>query len=185
METIIRGAGWFLLPLGFCSLLAAFVVAERLLALRASRVLPAEALGLILAGDFAAVSKAFPRSAAGRIVAFALRENPDREALAAYARLECSRMERGLFVLDSVVAIAPLIGLFGTVYGLFTLFPETGGLPDQASLTRGVGLALTTTMLGLFIAMPALFADNWISRKIDVLASRLALLVERLDARER
>ena len=185
METIIRGAGWFLLPLGFCSLLAAFIVAERLLALRASRVLPAEVLELILAGDFAAIAKAFPRSAAGKIVAFALRENPDREALAAYARLECSRMERGLFVLDSVVAIAPLIGLFGTVYGLFTLFPETGGLPDQASLTRGVGLALTTTMLGLFIAMPALFADNWISRKIDVLASRLALLVERLDARER
>lgn len=185
METIIRGAGWFLWPLGACSLLAAFIVIERLIALRAARILPAEALELILAGDFSAIAKAFPNSVAGKIVMFALDENPDREALTAYARLECSRMERGLFILDSVVAIAPLIGLFGTVYGLFTLFPETGGLPDQVSLTRGVGLALTTTMLGLFIAIPALFANNWISRKIDVLASRLALLTERLDSRER
>lgn len=185
METIIHGAGWFLWPLGFCSLLATFIVAERLIALRASRILPREAVELILAGDFDAVAKAFPNTTAGRIIRFALDKNPDSAALTAYARLEFSRMERGLFLLDSVVAIAPLIGLFGTVYGLFMLFPETGGLPDQATLTRGVGLALTTTMIGLFIAMPALFANNFILRRIDVLASRISLLVERLNTRER
>lgn len=185
METIIRGAGWFLWPLGFCSLLAAFIVVERLIALRASRILPVQALPLILAGDFKGVAQAFPKTTAGRIVRFALDENPDKDALTAYARLEFSRMERGLFLLDSVVAVAPLIGLFGTVYGLFTLFPESGGLPDQATLTRGVGLALTTTMLGLFVAMPSLFANNFILRRIDILAARVSLLVERLNARER
>lgn len=185
METIIRGAGWFLWPLGFCSLLAAFIVVERLIALRASRILPSQALPLILAGDFRTVVQAFPKTTAGRIIRFALDENPDKDALTAYARLEFSRMERGLFLLDSVVAVAPLIGLFGTVYGLFTLFPESGGLPDQATLTRGVGLALTTTMLGLFVAMPSLFANNFILRRIDILAARISLLVERLNARER
>lgn len=185
MQTIIEGAGFFLWPFGFLSLLAVFVVVERCLALRASRVIPREALGLILTGDFDAVVKHYPKTISGRIIKFALDENPDDQALLAYARMEFSRMERGLFLLDSVVAIAPLIGLFGTVYGLFILFPETGGMPDQAMLTRGVGLALTTTMLGLIIAMPALFANNLLLRHIDVLASRISLLVERLNSRGR
>ena len=185
METIIEGAGFFLWPFGFLSLLAVFVIAERCIALRGARVMPRETLGLILAGDFANVVKLYPKTISGRIIKFALEENPDDQALLAYARMEFSRMERGLFLLDSVIAIAPLIGLFGTVYGLFTLFPETGGLPDQATLTRGVGLALTTTMLGLFIAMPALFANNLLLRRIDILAARISLVVERLNSRER
>ncbi|MCR5184209.1 MAG: MotA/TolQ/ExbB proton channel family protein [Opitutales bacterium] len=181
METLILGAGFFLWPLGFCSLLAAFVVIERLIALRASKIVPAQILPLIIAGDFKSAATAFPQSVAGRIVKFFIGESPDKDGLAAYARLEISRMERGLFLLDSVIAIAPLIGLFGTVYGLFTLFPENGGLPDQDTLTRGVGLALTTTMLGLFIAIPALFMNNLILRRIEILATRLELIVERLS----
>ncbi len=180
METLIQGAGWFLWPLGFCSILAAFIIVERLLALRRSRILPEEIVQLILKNDFSAAATAFPKTVAGRIIAFALEKNPDKNALVAYARIEFTKMERGLFLLDTVVAVAPLIGLFGTVYGLFSLFPESGGLPDQETLTRGVGLALTTTMLGLFIAMPSLFANNLILRKIDVLAARISLVVERL-----
>ncbi len=181
METIIQGTGWFLWPLGFCSLLAAFIIVERLIALRSSRIMPDQLVKLILENNFEAAAKAFPKSVAGRITKFALDNNPDKNALIAYARVECTRMERGLFLLDTVVAVAPLIGLFGTVYGLFSLFPETGGLPDQETLTRGVGLALTTTMLGLFIAMPSLFANNLILRRIDVLAAKISLVVERLS----
>lgn len=181
MQTILEGAGWFIWPLGFCSILAMAVIIERLLALREARILPRKALELILAGDFESAGKAFPRTAGGRIVNFALKENPDAAALTAFARLEVSRMERGMFIPESIVAIAPLIGLFGTVYGLFILFPESGGMPDQQMLVRGVGLALTTTMLGLLIAMPVLFANNFIMRRIEVLASRLALAVECLN----
>ena len=161
MQTFLEGAGWFIWPLGLCSVVAALVVIERLLALREARVLPRKALELILSGDF----------------------SPDPAALTAYARLEVSRMERGMFIPESIVSIAPLIGLFGTVYGLYILFPEDGGMPDQQTLVRGVGLALTTTMLGLLIAMPVLLADNFIMRRIEVLAARLALVVERLNAR--
>lgn len=185
MQTILEGAGWFIWPLGFCSVLAMLVIIERLIALREGRVLPRKALELVLAGDFDAAAKAFPRTAGGRIVNFALKSNPDAPALTAFARLEVSRMERGMFIPESIVSIAPLIGLFGTVYGLYILFPENGGMPDQQMLVRGVGLALTTTMLGLLIAMPVLLANNYIMRRIEVLASRLSLLVERLNARER
>ncbi len=180
METLIQGAGWFLWPLGFCSILAAFIIVERLLALRRSRILPEEIVQLILKNDFSAAATAFPKTVAGRIIAFALEKNPDKNALVAYARIEFTKMDRGPFLLDTVGAVAPLSGRFGSVYGLFSLFPESGGLPDQETLTRGVGLALTTTMLGLFIAMPSLFANNLILRKIDVLAARISLVVERL-----
>ena len=183
METIIEGAGWFIWPLGFCSVAAMVVIVERLLALRAGRILPRAALELILAGKFEAAATAFPQTAGARIVSFALNEKPDAAALTAFARLEVSRMERAMFVPESIVSIAPLIGLFGTVYGLFILFPEDGGMPDQAMLIRGVGLALTTTMLGLLIAMPVLLANNFIMRRIEVLASRLSLVVECLNAR--
>ncbi len=184
MQTILEGAGWFIWPLGFCSVIATVVIIERLIALRESRVLPRKALELILAGDFESAGKAFPRTCGGRIVNFALKEKPDAGALAAYARLEVSRMERGMFIPESIVSIAPLIGLFGTVYGLYILFPENGGMPDQQMLVRGVGLALTTTMLGLLIAMPVLLANNFIMRRIEVLASRLSLAVERLTSAE-
>lgn len=181
MQTILEGAGWFIWPLVFCSVLATAVIVERLIALRGSRVLPPELLTRVLAGDFEKAAAAFPRSVGGRIVAFALRGAPDTEALTAYARLEVARLERGMFIPESIVSIAPLIGLFGTVYGLYILFPESGGMPDQQMLVRGVGLALTTTMLGLLIAMPVLFMNNLIMRRIEVLASRLSLVVECLN----
>ena len=185
MQTILEGAGWFIWPLLCCSVIAAAVIVERLIALRGGRVLPRKALELVLAGEFEAAAAAFPRTTAGRIVAFALRAGgtPDAEALTAYARLETARLERGMFIPESIVSIAPLIGLFGTVYGLYILFPESGGMPDQQMLVRGVGLALTTTMLGLLIAMPVLFMNNLIMRRIEVLASRLSLVVECLNAR--
>ena len=50
---------------------------------------------------------------------------------------------------------------------------------------RGVGLALSTTLIGLCIAIPALLASNWLSRRLEVLSSRLDVLVEALEARRR
>lgn len=182
MHAILEGAGWFIWPLILCSVAAMTVIVERLIALRNTNILPRKALELVLAGNFNDAAKRFPHSAAGRIVAFALRNTPDPAALSAFARLEVSRLERGMFIPESVVSVAPLIGLFGTVYGLYILFPENGSMPDQQMLVRGVGLALTTTMLGLLIAIPVLFADNFIIRRIDVLASRLALIVDCLNA---
>lgn len=64
------------------------------------------------------------------------------------------------------------------------MFPEQG-LPDSQTLTRGVGLALSTTMIGLCIAIPALVAANWLSRRVEVLSSRLDVLVEGLEKNPR
>ena len=77
-----------------------------------------------------------------------------------------------------------MLGLLGTVTGLATLFPAQG-LPDVATLTRGVGMALSTTMIGLCIAIPALIGANWLGRRLEVISSRLDVLVETLEGSAR
>jgi biopolymer transport protein ExbB len=93
------------------------------------------------------------------------------------------RLQRGFFIIDSIVAAAPLLGLLGTVTGLATLFPEHG-LPDSQTLTRGVGLALSTTMIGLCIAIPALMGVNWLGRRVELLSAQVDLLVETLEQKQ-
>lgn len=83
------------------------------------------------------------------------------------ARREVASLERGLVVLEIVIGIAPLLGLVGTVYGLITLFGglSAGGMGDYAVLAKGVSLALTTTLMGLLIAIPALVGWSYYSKK--------------------
>lgn len=181
MADLIDGAGWFFWPLLVLSLLAGFIIVERLVALRTSRVIPRYLVESIIAGkpDY----RADDPSVGTRILAFLLRTGPDADRLRAFAQLEVIRMERGLFVLDIVVSAAPLLGLLGTVTGLVEVFanisPETG-LPDPAGFVEGVALALTTTMLGLSIAIPALVGSSYLSRRVETLAGQISVGVERL-----
>lgn len=182
MDKIIEGAGPFIWPLALCSFVAVFIIVERLLALRSERVFPEALLRSILAGDTVREAPGHGTTAGGRIVAFWRDRRPEADALKAYARLELTRLERGLFLLDTIVGIAPLLGLLGTVYGLIVLFPADGTKPDTSTLLRGVGLGLSSTMIGLFIAIPSLAGSNYLGRRIELLSSRINLAVERLCA---
>lgn len=79
---------------------------------------------------------------------------------------------RWLWILETIVTAAPLLGLLGTITGMvraFKLFGE-GGLVDPSGVTGGVAEALIATALGLFIALIALFAFNFFShRQAEVL----------------
>ena len=180
MINLIDGAGIFIWPLGLCSFLAVFIIVERLIALRAKRVIPRELLDTFMEGEN---PPAEDDSVAGRILRFYQRENPDSEQLKAFARLEITRMERGMFILEIVISGAPLIGLLGTVTGLIKVFaniaPDTG-MPDPASFIEGIALALTTTMLGLSIAIPALVGNGFLIRRVETLAASLDVGVEHL-----
>lgn len=186
MDKLLQGAGPFIWPLGFCSFFAVFIIVERLLALRGDRVMPDPLMDAIVEGRPEVAVEAHGRTAGGRIVRFWLEHDSlDVEALKAYAKLELTRLERGLFILDTIVGIAPLLGLLGTVYGLFILFPDDGSKPDTATMMRGVGLGLTSTMIGLFIAIPALVGSNYLGRRLELLSARISLAVERLAALKR
>lgn len=183
MIDLLEGAGIFIYPLGFCSVMGVFIIIERLIALRSSQIIPNEIADKFILGNLP--EKGDTKSVAGRILLFFHSRKPDVEQLKAFARVEVNGMERGLFILDIVVSASPLIGLLGTVTGLVKVFakinPEAG-MPDPTAFVEGVALALTTTMLGLSIAIPALVFSGYLYRRIDTLAARINLGVERMIA---
>lgn len=179
---LLSNAGIFIYPLALCSLVAVFITFERLIVLRSSRVMPAAMANAFQCGRFDGVS-ADPASVAGRIVGFYQSRQPDADSLKAYARLEVSRMERGIFLLEVVIGAAPLIGLLGTVTGLtqvFSGFSAETGLPDPTTFIMGIALALNTTILGLSIAIPALAAHAYLLRRVESLAAGIGLGVQAL-----
>ncbi len=178
---ILEGAGVFIWPLGLCSVTGIFIFFERLLALRAAKVIPRRMREAFVRGELPAEGSA--DSAAGRILQFYFEHKPDPEQLKAYARWQIIRLERGLFLLEIVVSASPLLGLLGTVTGLIKVFakisPDTG-MPDPAAFVEGIALALSTTMLGLAIAIPALAGSIFLHRRVDILAAQLNVGVEQL-----
>ncbi len=82
--------------------------------------------------------------------------------------LEKCRWERGTTLLATISSVSPLLGLLGTVWGVYWSFQEMGRA-DQASLSvvaPGISEALLTTVAGLLVAIPALFAHNGILRAV-------------------
>jgi len=75
-------------------------------------------------------------------------------------------LNRGLWILETVVTAAPLIGLLGTIIGMMSSFKIIGanGLVKPEQVTGGVAEALIATASGLLIALIALFAFNYFSR---------------------
>lgn len=184
---LLNNAGIFLYPLAACSFIAVFITIERLIALRNSRVIPKHMVDAFVEGDFDEV-KSSMHSVTGRIVTFYRERQPEPDALNAFARLEVSRMERGLFLLEVVIGAAPLLGLLGTVTGLtqvFGGFSADTGLPDPAAFIKGIALALNTTILGLAIAIPSLAAHSYLIRRVESLAARISVGVECLTELKR
>jgi len=88
------------------------------------------------------------------------------EALKMAAADTLSRMRRYLTVLDTVVTVAPLLGILGTVMGIIASFNLLGGAgaTDPRAATQGVAQALVTTAVGLGIAIPTLIFSNYFGR---------------------
>lgn len=89
---------------------------------------------------------------------------------------------RFLWVLETIVTAAPLLGLLGTIVGMIRAFNLFGrqGLVDPAGVTGGVAEALIATAVGLFVALLALFAFNFFSRRQAQFMDELERLGTRL-----
>ncbi len=179
---VVKEAGLLAYPLGFCSLVAVFIICERGVALRNAAIIPADLADAVLQGRSASGGA---HSALGRILSFVERHPGDDDGAKAYARLEIMRMERGVGYLDTIYTGAPLLGLIGTVSGLLAAFsvidPNTH-MPDPAKFTESVGYALSATLMGLIIAVLALVGNGYLQRRIDHHAARLDVLLERILA---
>lgn len=89
-------------------------------------------------------------------------------ALQVAAGTELQRAGRFLTIMDTLVTLAPLLGLLGTVAGIFRTFLALGGSSVEgamSNITGGIGEALIATMCGLAIAILALIPYNYFSRR--------------------
>ncbi len=94
------------------------------------------------------------------------------------AAAEISRMERRLVLISTIAQLAPLLGLFGTILGILDgvmTLQSQGPLVQSANLLDGLLLALSTTAVGLAVAIPCYAAFNLLVIKID----RIVLDMER------
>ena len=104
-------------------------------------------------------------------------------ALEESADAEATRLLRPIEVLNVLGNIAPMVGLFGTVYGMIVAFQslvDAGGSPDPVELAAGISTALVTTFWGLVVAIPALAGYALIRNKVDALTAEALLEAEQI-----
>jgi len=183
--------GIFMWPLLACSIVALTVIILRTLALREKNVLPmtieSEMERLAPGASPEHLFRIVQRdgSSLARIVRVALAHlrwprAENVEAVQTRARHEMVRLEKGLVVLEVIIGIAPLIGLIGTVSGLVHVFASLGvsaGSADPKMIARGISEALNCTVFGLGIAVPALIAFVYFSKKVEVMSVEMESLV--------
>ncbi len=179
MLAIIQAAGWPIWFLLAASVVAVSIIIERLMALRATRILPASLLPDVIAlARAGAVNDETLRqleqnSPLGCVLAAGLRNlGASREAMKASieeaGRAAAHQLERYLTTLGTVATLAPLMGLFGTVVGMIELFGATGGAgADPLQVAHGISVALYNTGFGLAVAMPALLFHRHFHALVD------------------
>ena len=183
---------WFvLLPM---SLVMVYLAAEYCLTIRAKKLLPAGIGGTIVKiiqqfgpgqlesrvadrGDFisTAVVRAVGRNKGDWFrMRNALFESLQEQGLGLLRKIEWINM---------IGNVSPMVGLFGTVFGMIKLFNAivmAGGQPQPAQLAEGISVALVTTFWGLFIAIPALAIHGVFQNRIESLLSEAVVEVENI-----
>ena len=91
--------------------------------------------------------------------------------------LQIPKIERLMSVLSSIITVAPILGLTGTVLGLMDIFNviSGGGIGDASLLSSGIAEALITTVTGLLIVVPFIFVFQYLTQKIE----EYIMLIER------
>ncbi|UCD58305.1 MAG: MotA/TolQ/ExbB proton channel family protein [Candidatus Hydrogenedentota bacterium] len=191
METalhLLRAGGMTMIPLTICSILALAIIIEKAYGLRTRKVIDPEIAGLVenmRAGEDVTASIAmcrrvntpFARVLETGLLNHQLRRTENVEMIQAAARHEVGTLERGLLMLEIITGISPLLGLLGTVLGIFHVFNVIveRGIGEASILSGGISEALITTIVGLFIAIPSLVAHSYYSKRVD----ELVLEIER------
>jgi biopolymer transport protein ExbB len=186
-------------PLLACSLIALTVVIERMLFwiredMRRNQPLVDDVLELCRRGEWDAVRGKVKgsRDYVIRILVNGIlhREFSMTKAMETAAVDEVKRMRRFLGVLDTMITVAPLLGILGTVTGIITAFNlmGTAGMDQPQLATAGIAEALITTAAGLFIAIPSIIPFNYFSSRaeeaainIEKYATSLEIVYEKLS----
>jgi len=184
LELLMKGR-WFMIPIGLCSLMGLAVIIERLIALRRGAVIPPS----FLPGLKSTFRDAHADRSAGlsycqdydcpisRVVHAAIRklrrgEEAVEHAVEDAGSNEISKLRRNLRMLYGVAAVAPMLGLLGTVWGMIDAFqvasdPNVDITNRGPLLGKGIYEALVTTFAGLTVAIPALICYYFFQGRVD------------------
>ncbi|RZO56314.1 MAG: MotA/TolQ/ExbB proton channel family protein [Phycisphaeraceae bacterium] len=124
-----------------------------------------------------ALEPALARLSASPMAVFELRASIEEAG-----EVEVAALHRQTEPIAVIGAIAPLIGLLGTVLGMIGAFDAlgAGAQSNQESIAGSISLALTTTLLGLVIAIPCVASVSWLRSRIDATAAEAGRELERL-----
>lgn len=190
-SVLVKG-GPVMIPLLFCSVFSLAVTIERILFWRKirSKELVGQMLHLVHQGELDKALRlgegsAFP--VARVLVAGLAHRNPSpSKAMEAAAQAEVPVLKKRLTILDTIITLAPLLGLLGTITGMVSSFGimSEAGLGQPHAVTGGVAEALIATATGLLIAILTLIPYNYFSSRaekemedMEYFASRLELLL--------
>jgi biopolymer transport protein ExbB len=179
--SIIQAAGWPIWPLILASIVALALIFERLWTLRQSVVAPPGMVDSVLS-EYRAngvtpelLTKTARRAPIGRVLAAGLAnvKSPRpvmKEAIEEVGRIVSHELDRFLPALGTIAAMAPLLGLFGTVIGMIEIFgSQTAVGSNPAQLAHGISVALYNTALGLIVAIPSMMFYRYFRAKVDSL----------------
>ena len=181
MLALIEAAGWPIWPLVFASVIALAIIFERFYTLRHRQIVPPRLLDQTLEtlrrqGVTPEVLRILAEgSPMGRIFAAGLKNLSSsrevmKESLEEAGRAVAHDLERYLSFLGTIAAVAPLLGLLGTVIGMVEIFGSqspTGSNP--AVLAHGISVALYNTAFGLIVAIPSLIFHRFFRGKVEAL----------------
>ncbi len=192
LNTLAKG-GPVMVPLAVCSMLAATVLVERFLALRKADRGGEGLIGRIRqayrAGDGAEALAECERvgGPVANVLAAGLRGflrgESVTEAMQEQMLADQRTLNRRLVVLDTIVTLAPLLGLLGTVLGMISAFRiiSVSGTSHPAGITGGVAEALIATATGLAIAIFSLVGYNWCRDKLRQITEEIELRATQLE----
>ena len=199
----VRQGGLTMVFIGLLSVLGFGCAIERFVNLRRSRIVPdgftAKVIELWKAGktDEVAALCASSKSMLARVVETMLqhRESGDYAEVKLFAEDKAGRElrleNRKASMLSTAATLAPLLGLFGTVFGLLGAFQTVarmGEMGNAAVLADDIGKALITTVGGLAVSMPCLFLFSVVKNRLNLYAvlleEEIADLVNQIFARK-
>ena len=182
MFELIKAGGWVMWPLILCSIAALAIIAERLYTLQKKSVMPPALLSQVqqwLAAkelDGSRLSLLRESSPLGRVLAAGLANRLHahevvKEAIEDAGRHMLPELERYLNTLGTIAAIAPFLGLLGTVLGMIQMFGGIGshGLGDPSIVAAGISQALVATAAGLAVAIPSLMFYRYLRGRVEEL----------------
>jgi biopolymer transport protein ExbB len=186
---IVMQGGLVMIPLLASSIIALTVVVERLCFWRRvrSRRVDQRILSLVAEGDLPQAMQvaSASRHPVARVLAagIAAKHLSPVTAMQAAIQAELSQSRRYLPLLDTIITLAPLLGLLGTITGMISAFGivSEAGLGQPHAITGGIAEALIATATGLLIAIMALVPYNYFRAKVEHLTDVLEEQATRLE----